>query len=81
PASTSVTFSATMVNPYIKTSPFAVNEPYYGNEATEKLNTPTRDTRDIIAAAVRSLDWIWLDGHRYAKAGIMLYDFSPNGVA
>ncbi len=49
--------------------------------ATEKLNTPTRDTRDIIAAAVRSLDRIWLDGHRYAKAGIMLNDFSPNGVA
>ena len=24
---------------------------------------------------------IWLDGHRYAKAGIMLNDFSPNGVA
>ncbi|EFZ8034321.1 DUF4113 domain-containing protein, partial [Shigella flexneri] len=58
-----------------------VNEPYYGNVATEKLNTPTRDTRDIIAAAVRSLDRIWLDGHRYAKAGIMLNDFSPNGVA
>ncbi|HAU8267525.1 DUF4113 domain-containing protein, partial [Klebsiella pneumoniae] len=37
--------------------------------------------RDIIAAAVRSLDRIWLDGHRYAKAGIMLNDFSPNGVA
>ncbi|HBT6039799.1 TPA: IS481 family transposase [Klebsiella pneumoniae] len=52
-----------------------------GNVATEKLNTPTRDTRDIIAAAVRSLDRIWLDGHRYAKAGIMLNDFSPNGVA
>lgn len=52
-----------------------------GNVATEKLHTPTRDTRDIIAAAVRSLDRIWLDGHRYAKAGIMLNDFSPNGVA
>ncbi len=69
------------ISTFIKTSPFAVNEPYYGNVATEKLNTPTRDTRDIIAAAVRSLDRIWLDGHRYAKAGIMLNDFSPNGVA
>ncbi len=69
------------ISTFIKTSPFAVNEPYYGNVATEKLNPPTRDTRDIIAAAVRSLDRIWLDGHRYAKAGIMLNDFSPNGVA
>ncbi|TYE39659.1 hypothetical protein DJ508_30005, partial [Klebsiella michiganensis] len=26
----------------IKTSPFAVKEPYYGNVATEKLLTPTQ---------------------------------------
>ncbi|WP_435370810.1 DinB/UmuC family translesion DNA polymerase, partial [Escherichia coli] len=66
---------------FIKTSPFAVNEPYYGNVATEKLNTPTGDNRDINAAAGRSLNRIGRDGHRYAKAGIMLNDFSPNGVA
>ncbi len=66
---------------FVKTSPFAVNEPYYGNVAIEKLQAPTRDTRDIIAAAVRSLDRIWLAGHRYAKAGIMLNDFTPTGVA
>ncbi|EIH6078517.1 translesion error-prone DNA polymerase V subunit UmuC [Escherichia coli] len=69
------------ISTFIKSSPFAVNEPYYGNVATEKLIAPTRDTRDIIAAAVRSLDRIWLDGHRYAKAGIMLNDFTPSGVA
>lgn len=69
------------ISAFIKTSPFAVNEPYYGNVATEKLNTPTRDTRDIIAAAVKALDRIWISGHRYAKAGIMLNDFSPNGVS
>ena len=69
------------ISAFIKTSPFAVNEPYYGNVATEILNTPTRDTRDIIAAAVKALDRIWISGHRYAKAGIMLNDFSPNGVS
>lgn len=69
------------ISAFIKTSLFAVNEPYYGNVATEKLNTPTRDTRDIIAAAVKALDRIWVPGHRYAKAGIMLNDFSPNGVS
>ena len=66
---------------FVKTSPFAVNEPYYGNVASEKLMTPTQDTRDIIAAAVKSLDRIWLNGHRYAKAGCMLNDFSPTGVS
>lgn len=66
---------------FVKTSPFAVNEPYYGNLASEKLLIPTQDTRDIIAAAVRALDRIWGDGHRYAKAGCMLNDFAPDGVS
>lgn len=64
---------------FVKTSPFAVSEPYYGNVASEKLMTPTQDTRDIIAAAVKALDRIWVNGHRYAKAGCMLNDFSPTG--
>ena len=69
------------ISVFIKTSPFAVNEAYYGNVASEKLLVPTRDTRDIINAAVKALDRIWLDGHRYAKAGVMLNDFTPTGVA
>ncbi|EAZ6098855.1 Y-family DNA polymerase [Salmonella enterica] len=66
---------------FVKTSPFAVTEPYYGNMASEKLLIPTQDTRDIIVAAVRALDRIWVDGHRYAKAGCMLNDFTPTGVS
>ncbi|EBL5818935.1 DUF4113 domain-containing protein [Salmonella enterica subsp. enterica serovar Muenchen] len=66
---------------FVKTSPFAVNEAYYGNVASEKLLLPTRDTRDIISAAVKALDSIWLDGHLYAKAGVMLNDFTPSGVS
>ena len=66
---------------FVKTSPFAVNEPYYGNVASEKLMTPTQDTRDIIAAAVKALDRIWVNGHRYAKAGCMLNDFTLTGVS
>lgn len=66
---------------FVKTSPFAVNEPYYGNVASEQLLVPTQDTRDVIAAAIRSLDRIWQDNHRYAKAGVMLNDFTPTGVS
>jgi len=69
------------ISVFVKTSPFAVNEPYYGNLASEKLQTPTQDTRDIINAAVRALERIWQDGHRYAKAGCMLNDFTPTGVS
>ncbi|WP_318386860.1 Y-family DNA polymerase [Enterobacter sp.] len=69
------------ISVFVKTSPFALNEQYYGNQAGTKLLTPTQDTRDIIAAATRCLDAIWRDGHRYQKAGIMLGDFFSQGVA
>ncbi|HBU4937140.1 TPA: DUF4113 domain-containing protein, partial [Klebsiella pneumoniae] len=40
-----------------------------------------QDTRDIIAAATMALERIWRDGHRYAKAGVMLNDFTGSGVS
>jgi DNA polymerase V len=69
------------VSVWIKTSPFATKETYYGNSASIKLNTPTQDTRDIIAAAIRCLAVIWQSGHRFDKGGVMLQDFSSQGVA
>ena len=30
---------------------------------------------------MRALERIWHDDHRYAKAGVMLNDFTPSGVA
>lgn len=65
---------------FIRTSPHALNEVYYGNSAGETLAISTQDTRDIIEVAMRSLDRIWLDGRRYMKAGIALDEFTPNGV-
>lgn len=69
------------VSVFVKTSPFAVNEPYYGNSAATQLQVPTQDTRDILGAATACLDRIWKDGHRYQKAGVMLGDFYSQGVA
>lgn len=69
------------ISAFVKTSPFALNEPYYGNSASVKLLTPTQDSRDIIDAATRCLDAVWKDGHRYQKAGVMLGDFFSQGVA
>lgn len=69
------------ISAFVKTSPFASNEPYYGNSASVKLLTPTQDSRDIITAATKCLDAIWRDGHRYQKAGVMLGDFYSQGVA
>ncbi len=69
------------ISAFIKTSPHAPNEPYYGNSASVKLLTPTQDSRDIINAATRCLDKIWREDHRYQKAGVMLGDFFSSGVA
>ncbi|HIE9260163.1 TPA: Y-family DNA polymerase [Klebsiella variicola subsp. variicola] len=69
------------ISAFVKTSPFALNEPYYGNNASVKLLTPTQDSRDIITAATKCLDAIWRDGHRYQKAGVMLGDFYSQCVA
>jgi len=69
------------VSVFLRTSPHADNEIYYGNQASMKLLTPSNDTRDIINSATNSLKRIWIDGHRYMKAGVMLADFFSNGVA
>ncbi|MDO1787430.1 DNA polymerase V subunit UmuC, partial [Escherichia coli] len=69
------------ISAFVKTSPFTINEPYYGNSASVTLLTPTQDSRDIIGAATRCLDVIWKNGHRYQKAGVMLGDLYSQGVA
>jgi len=69
------------ISVFVRTSPHAVGETFYGNTAGEKLTLPTQDTRDIIGVAMRALDRIWIDGHRYMKAGVMLDDFTPHGVS
>jgi len=69
------------VSVFLRTSPHADNEIYYVNQASMKLLTPSNDTRDIINSATNSLNRIWIDGHRYMNAGIILADFFSNGVA
>lgn len=69
------------VSVFLRTSPHADNEIYYGNQASVKLLIPSNDTRDIINAATNALRRVWVDGHRYMKAGVMLADFFSNGVA
>jgi DNA polymerase V len=69
------------VSVFLRTSPHTGNEVYYGNQASMKLMTPSCDTRDIIRAATESLARIWVDGHRYMKAGVMLTDFFSRGTA
>jgi len=71
----------TQIAVFVRTSPYADGEVFYGNQVTGKLLTPSNDTRDIIRVAMDALDRIWVDGHRYMKAGVMLGDFYSQGVA
>lgn len=66
---------------FVRTSPHAEGEVFYGNQAMGKLLTPSNDTRDIIRVAMQGLDHIWRDGCRYMKAGVMLGDFYSQGVS
>lgn len=66
---------------YVFSSNYALYASLSNLVASEKLMTPTQDTRDIIAAAVKAPDRIWVNDHRYAKAGCMLNDFTPTDVS
>lgn len=66
---------------FVRTSPHAEGEVFYGNQASRKLLTPSNDTRDIVRVAMDALDDIWVDGHRYMKAGVTLGDFFSQGVS
>lgn len=45
---------------------------FHCHQGIGKLLTSSNDTRDIIRVAMDALDRIWVDGHRYMKAGVML---------
>lgn len=65
---------------FIGTSYYSKTPPYSGQQ-TVKLENPTADTREIIAAAVAGLRHIWREGYRYHKAGIMLSDFYDSATS
>ena len=72
---------ASVVNVFIRTSPFDKSGPNYSNSATGTLTQPSSDTRKILDLAIQLFDSIWRDGYRYAKAGVMLGDFcAPDDV-
>lgn len=69
------------ISVFIRTSPHAKDGVFYSNQSSGKLMIPVNDTRDIIRVAIDALNRIWIDGHRYMKAGVMLSDFFSQSVA
>jgi DNA polymerase V len=72
--------SAGHLSVFIRTGGFNQNEPNYSNSSVTRLNPPTSDTRIISRHAIRLLESIWREGYRYAKAGVILQDFTAESV-
>lgn len=66
---------------FIQTSPFDSQHPQYGNSATTEFELPTDDSAILIQAARQGLERIFKQGYSYQRAGILLPDLLPAGVA
>lgn len=65
---------------FLRTSPFSDKDASYSASKSVELDMPSSDTRIFLIHAMKLLDGLWLDGYRYAKAGVMLADFYDPGV-
>lgn len=68
---------AGVVQVYIRTNIFKLDEPQYQQSMALPLPAPSDDTRVLTAWALRVLRRIYQDGYAYHKAGIMLLDLIP----
>lgn len=68
---------ATVLSVHISTSPFDDNNEYYHNASTSRLVVPTDDTRELTGLAQHLLKGIYLSGHSYQRAGVMLSGLVP----
>jgi len=64
---------------FIQTSPFDTQQ--YANSATTVFELPSNDSAQLINAAHRGLERIFKKGFSYQRAGILLPDLLPAGVA
>ncbi|WP_425435138.1 DUF4113 domain-containing protein [Oceanospirillum sanctuarii] len=55
------------------------NEPQYRASKSHTFSVPTSDTRELLNISSQLLRAVWRDGYRFAKAGILLSDFYPEG--
>lgn len=62
---------------HIKTGKHNPKESYYSPSILIKFPVATADTRQLIGATRCGLERIYKQGHRYAKAGVMLLDIVP----
>lgn len=66
---------------FITTSRFRPSEPQYANSETLVLPYPANDTPTIVQTALRATERLYRPGYEYHKAGMMLMELSPAGIA
>ena len=68
------------LNVFIQTSPFRTDEPQYSRSVVINLPGATSCTVEIVQAALQGLRAIYRQGYNFARAGVMLLDFAPEGI-
>ena len=66
---------------FIHTSPFDIAQPQYSNAVTLAFERPSQDSGYLIRCAMRGLERIYRHGYAYQRAGVLLPDLVPAGVA
>ncbi len=63
---------AKTITVFVRTSPFDKSKKYYSNSKTIDLPIATNNSLELIKNATKALSEIYVKGHRYQKAGIIL---------
>ena len=69
------------VTVFIRTNPFSESERPYQKTLTLPLPEHSADTRVLVKFAIKLLKLIYKPGFAYQKAGVMLSDIRPRGMA
>lgn len=65
---------ASAISVHLSTSPFDERCEFYSNAATQRLTTPCDATHELTAVAQELLKRIYVPGHSYQRAGVLLMD-------
>ncbi len=63
---------AKTITVFVRTSPFDKSKKYYSNSKTIDLPIATNNSLELIKNAAKALSEIYVKGHRYQKAGVIL---------
>ena len=63
---------AKTITVFVRTSPFDKSKKYYSNSKTVDLPIATNNSLELIKNATKALSEIYIKGHRYQKAGVIL---------